>query len=257
MFPKKEGRQRTSGAAAAAPRAARYPRPVTDAAQFLRSLEWLSDADTAKAVRERVVSASSPETEAEALARDAVPLVSYKRAAALGGIAAALAQRALPLGPHGRALATDPVVLGELREAGVQDSALRDLLLRASPEAAAAYEQALLGCLDAVAADRARRRDAYEAKYAAEVAPRRAPGSLLPGSVWNWVVDDATAGLAAQPIHWSSGEDAEFPFRAEHEGKPLEIRINDFPEEPLYSLLRDGRVVGDLEEWPKAWVKGI
>jgi hypothetical protein len=38
-------------------------------------------------------------------------------------------------------------------------------------------------------------------------------------------------------------------------GRTYIIRINDFPAEPLYTLLIDGKEVEDLEDWPSAWVR--
>jgi hypothetical protein len=31
------------------------------------------------------------------------------------------------------------------------------------------------------------------------------------------------------------------------------LRVNDFPAEPLYSIMVDGTVLADLEDWPSAW----
>ena len=41
----------------------------------------------------------------------------------------------------------------------------------------------------------------------------------------------------------------------EHEGRTLRVRVNDFPAEPLYTLLVDGVEIEDLEDWPSRWVK--
>jgi hypothetical protein len=59
----------------------------------------------------------------------------------------------------------------------------------------------------------------------------------------------------AAPIVWEHTGDREFPYRAEVAGKALTIRINDFPDEPAYTLLVEGQEVEDLEEWPPAWVR--
>ena len=40
------------------------------------------------------------------------------------------------------------------------------------------------------------------------------------------------------------------------DGQRWEVRINDFPEEYMYSLLIDGTVVGDFHDWPEAWDRG-
>jgi hypothetical protein len=63
------------------------------------------------------------------------------------------------------------------------------------------------------------------------------------------------AGILALPIAWEPTGDGEIPYRAEVDGRAHRIRVNDFPAEPLYTLLVDGEVLADLEDWPVAWVK--
>ena len=50
-----------------------------------------------------------------------------------------------------------------------------------------------------------------------------------------------------------SGRDAEFPYQAMIDGRRWEIRVNDFPAEPLYTLIIDGQEALDLEDWPSLW----
>lgn len=59
----------------------------------------------------------------------------------------------------------------------------------------------------------------------------------------------------AAPITWEHTGDGEFPYRATVEGKALQIRVNDFPAEPLYTLIVDGEDIEDLDDWPSAWNK--
>ena len=40
------------------------------------------------------------------------------------------------------------------------------------------------------------------------------------------------------------------------DGHRWEARINDFPDEYMYSLSIDGALVGDFNEWPEAWDRG-
>jgi hypothetical protein len=61
----------------------------------------------------------------------------------------------------------------------------------------------------------------------------------------------------ASPIVWQSTGGGEVPYRAQVRGKTLTIRVNDFPAEPLYTLLVDGQEVEDLEDWPAAWVRPV
>ena len=42
---------------------------------------------------------------------------------------------------------------------------------------------------------------------------------------------------------------------AEIDGAKWDIRINNFPDEILYTLLIDGVEIYDFDDWPTAWVK--
>ena len=58
-------------------------------------------------------------------------------------------------------------------------------------------------------------------------------------------------------VRWQRTTDGEWPYRASAAGHELAIRVNDFPAEPLYTLLVDGKKVEDLEEWPEAWTRPV
>lgn len=61
------------------------------------------------------------------------------------------------------------------------------------------------------------------------------------------------AAPAAREITWRATKSAEVPYEAEVDGQRWAVRVNDFPAEPLYTLLVDGARVLDLEDWPRAW----
>ncbi|HEY0937494.1 MAG TPA: hypothetical protein VGD91_27615, partial [Trebonia sp.] len=67
----------------------------------------------------------------------------------------------------------------------------------------------------------------------------------------------ADTGLpyAGRPITWESTGNGEFPYRATAGGAELLVRVNDFPAQPLYSLLADGQLDQDLEDWPACWTR--
>jgi len=62
------------------------------------------------------------------------------------------------------------------------------------------------------------------------------------------------ADLLQVAITWKHTGDAELPYTAEVQGRTYTIRINDFPAEPLYTLISEGTELRDLEDWPPAWV---
>ena len=55
------------------------------------------------------------------------------------------------------------------------------------------------------------------------------------------------------PIQWERTRDGEFPYQAHIDGRHWVIRVNDFPAEPLYTLIIDDQAVLDLEDWPSVW----
>ncbi len=54
-------------------------------------------------------------------------------------------------------------------------------------------------------------------------------------------------------ISWRKTDDAEFPYEANMPGEHLRIRVNDFPAEPLYTLLINEAPVVDFDDWPPRW----
>jgi len=59
--------------------------------------------------------------------------------------------------------------------------------------------------------------------------------------------------LLGMPISWSNTTDLDTPWRASLGGLNLAVRMNDFPDETLYSLLVDDKVVAEFDDWPPAW----
>lgn len=52
---------------------------------------------------------------------------------------------------------------------------------------------------------------------------------------------------------WCETGTGVFPYAARAGGCWWVLRLNDFPEHPLYTLFADARVVGDIEDAPAAW----
>lgn len=57
----------------------------------------------------------------------------------------------------------------------------------------------------------------------------------------------------SEKIHWRETDDPEHPFEAVHKGEMLTLRLNDFPAEPLYTLLANGEEVTDVEDFSDNW----
>jgi hypothetical protein len=68
--------------------------------------------------------------------------------------------------------------------------------------------------------------------------------------------------LLTQPLQWQPGPDAQIIYSTtiptsttDTTARPAhgEIRLNDFPAQPLYTLLIDGEAALDFDDWPVAW----
>lgn len=56
-------------------------------------------------------------------------------------------------------------------------------------------------------------------------------------------------------VTWHTTANAEYPYAAFVGDKIWTIRINDFPDEMLYSLLIDAEESLSFNSWPASWVK--
>ncbi len=63
-------------------------------------------------------------------------------------------------------------------------------------------------------------------------------------------------------LQWQAGPSAELRYRClvpaetlpgQHSPAQWLIRINDFPQQPLYTLLIDGVAYADFDTWPACW----
>lgn len=57
-------------------------------------------------------------------------------------------------------------------------------------------------------------------------------------------------------IHWDETQDSLAPWAATVDGHALELRLGDFPAEPMYTLVVDGVDVQELESFPVNWTRG-
>lgn len=58
---------------------------------------------------------------------------------------------------------------------------------------------------------------------------------------------------ASWSLTWPMTEDPEFPFALQVDDQSWRVRINDFPAEPMYTLIVDGTEIQDFDDWPEAW----
>jgi len=61
------------------------------------------------------------------------------------------------------------------------------------------------------------------------------------------------ADLLAREVSWRATDDVQHPWATEVGGKRWQVRINDFPDDLMYSLVIAGASVGDFHDWPGSW----
>lgn len=54
-------------------------------------------------------------------------------------------------------------------------------------------------------------------------------------------------------IIWQLVNDPFYPYEGELEGAKCRIRLNDFPDEHLYTLIVEGREIASFDDWPANW----
>jgi hypothetical protein len=63
------------------------------------------------------------------------------------------------------------------------------------------------------------------------------------------------AALLRMTLVWEPTKDVDVPWRARAGSNACTLRLGDFPAEPLYTVLVDGRELGTVDEWPATWSK--
>ncbi|HUR95179.1 MAG TPA: DUF416 family protein [Gemmatimonadales bacterium] len=56
-----------------------------------------------------------------------------------------------------------------------------------------------------------------------------------------------------QTVEWTATEDFDYPWAAAPGGSRWRVRLNDFPDEIMYTLIVEDRPVGDFHDWPDRW----
>ncbi len=63
------------------------------------------------------------------------------------------------------------------------------------------------------------------------------------------------ADYLAEKITWQKTADPKNPYSAEFEGEKCVIRLNDFPDEHLYTLIVDGVEIIEFDDWSAQWTR--
>jgi hypothetical protein len=57
----------------------------------------------------------------------------------------------------------------------------------------------------------------------------------------------------ARDLDWTATGDVNLPWATRAAGAPWQVRLNDFPDDLMYSLIVDGREIGSFHDWPASW----
>jgi hypothetical protein len=63
----------------------------------------------------------------------------------------------------------------------------------------------------------------------------------------------ALARRLARIIAWDGNTDLDHPWAAVVDGERWQVRLNEFPDDFMYSLIVDGAAEGDFHDWPGTW----
>jgi hypothetical protein len=64
--------------------------------------------------------------------------------------------------------------------------------------------------------------------------------------------DNLMENILHSRIDWESSTESPYTFQAVCEGRAVRLRLNDFPDEPLCTLIVEGTET-DLREFPPLW----
>lgn len=57
----------------------------------------------------------------------------------------------------------------------------------------------------------------------------------------------------AEKLVWRKTADPKHPYETNFDGEICIIRVNDFPDEHLYTLIVNGEEVADFDDWSAPW----
>jgi hypothetical protein len=89
--------------------------------------------------------------------------------------------------------------------------------------------------------------------------------SLGPSPTRGWAAEDQRKKKAltyinqtlgehlARQLTWTAAGDHDYPWGTEVDGRSWRVRLNDFPDDFMYTLLIDRDTIGPFHDWPSSW----
>lgn len=56
-----------------------------------------------------------------------------------------------------------------------------------------------------------------------------------------------------EKLLWQRGTDPQYPYVAEFDGEQFVVRLNDFPDDQLYTLFVNDVELTSFDDWPEHW----
>ncbi len=69
----------------------------------------------------------------------------------------------------------------------------------------------------------------------------------------SFAMTDCSERVFGIAVSWQYAQDPLYPYTAQVDNKMWMIRLNDFPEEALYTLIIDDNEITSFDDWPVQW----
>jgi hypothetical protein len=73
---------------------------------------------------------------------------------------------------------------------------------------------------------------------------------------WDRQEQQAAVGETGRTIVWKATNNLDHPWAAAVDGEHWQVRLNDFPDDFMYTLVIEGTAAGDFHDWPATWQRG-
>src|ERR1044072_1883342 len=61
--------------------------------------------------------------------------------------------------------------------------------------------------------------------------------------------------ILTRELSWRGTDDVNYPWATEVAGEPWRVGLNDFPDDLMYTLIVNDKVIGKFHDWPERWYR--